>query len=177
MIHHSSFSYLFEKLEANTRANEINPVDAFRFELENRLVDKDSGKVRYSTRTEVLLPLIVSLDLATNKDAVAEFETIKKEVEAAGQKVPPEQVVRPKIPLLKCLDTFVADEYLDGFKSPVTGQLNGAVQRLRFKTFPDYLIVQAKVRFVANYDSGIVEIRRSEEEEGVGILESLKYIQ
>uniref|UniRef100_A0A914W0Z9 Ubiquitin carboxyl-terminal hydrolase n=1 Tax=Plectus sambesii TaxID=2011161 RepID=A0A914W0Z9_9BILA len=143
--------YLFEKLEANTAPDETNPVDAFRFELENRLVDSGSMKVRYSTRTEVILPLMVSLDLATNKDAVAEFEKRKAVVEAAGQTIPPEQTVRPKIPLLTCLETFVADERLDDFKSPVTGERSGAVQRLRFQTFPDYLIVQAK-RFTVSAD-------------------------
>ncbi len=60
------FRYLFEKISENVTGDESNPVDAFRFQLETRLCDNASGRVRYMQREEVVLPLMIAMDRATN---------------------------------------------------------------------------------------------------------------
>ena len=63
-----------------------------------------SKKVKYMSRVEDYLPLAIPMEEAINKEEVAAFNARKAEVEAKGDKLPPEEpVVRPKVPLEACL--------------------------------------------------------------------------
>lgn len=139
------FLDLIEQNESNMSIS--NPVGAFRFQIENRTVDNATGKVMYSDRREVLLPISIDLSLAINSNELATY-AIEKSTNV-GVEIP---IVRPRVPLLALLDALFADQHLDDFVSPVNGERAGADQRTRFKTFPDFLLLQAQVSIELKYD-------------------------
>jgi uncharacterized UBP type Zn finger protein len=53
--------HLFEKIDKNVEGN-INPVNSFRFQLVTRFEDASSGRVRYTTREELILSLPIPYD-------------------------------------------------------------------------------------------------------------------
>lgn len=57
------FSFFFQR---NTRGI-VNPADCLKFQVEERIQCSASKKVKYNNRTELILPLQISLDAATNK--------------------------------------------------------------------------------------------------------------
>lgn len=64
--------HLFTLLERNAK-NRENPGDCFKFKVEERFQCSTSKKVKYLTRSEVILPLSIPLDAAVNKDEVSMF--------------------------------------------------------------------------------------------------------
>ena len=59
-----------------------------------------SLQVKYMSRVEDYLPLSIPMDQAVNKAEVSAYQAKKAEVEAKGEKLPPDhQVVRPQVPL------------------------------------------------------------------------------
>ena len=155
------YQYLLEKLTtaefqgANERLmssgenpDEFLPTSAlFSYELEERLECQQSRKSRYMTRIENMLSLPIALDCATNKVLVEEYEERKnkrQKLATNGAKAEEEEPVKPIIPFQACLDSFSAEEQIDDFKSPVTQQKGIALKRCRFRTFPEYLVVQLR---------------------------------
>lgn len=63
------FLHLLSSIDKNQRLSvpNSNPVDAFRFQFEDRVECGGSGSVRYSKRDDFLLQLPVPMDLATNQ--------------------------------------------------------------------------------------------------------------
>ena len=61
--------YLLSEIDHSQRAHSgaPNPVDAFRFQLEERVECVMSGRVRYSTREDLILGLPVPMETATNR--------------------------------------------------------------------------------------------------------------
>jgi ubiquitin carboxyl-terminal hydrolase 5/13 len=116
--------HFFEKVDNNVPAP-LNPVDAFRFKLETRLVDESSGYVRYTEREDFVLPVQIPFDQA-------------EELVGSG----PQK--RKVIALDKCLETTFGDEMIEGFQSPVNERVGNAITRTMLKTFPDYLVLQMK---------------------------------
>jgi ubiquitin carboxyl-terminal hydrolase 5/13 len=129
--------HFFEKVDNNV-PGPINPVDAFRFKLETRLLDEASGYVRYSEREDVVLPVTIPNDQV-------------EELVGAG----PQN--RKVIALDKCLEATFGDEIIEGFQSPVTGKVGNAITRTMLKTFPDYLVLQMK-RFTYTLDGTIKKL-------------------
>lgn len=66
---------------------ELNPADALKFSIEDRVECSASGKVKYTQRDEWCLPLHIPLHMASNLAEVKEYETKLKEAEARGQKL------------------------------------------------------------------------------------------
>lgn len=64
-----------------------------------------------------MLPLNIPLEAAINKDEVTAYETRKAEAEAQGKRLPPEELVRPKIKLFSCLEAFTQSEIVEQFYS------------------------------------------------------------
>lgn len=82
------FLHLINMLERTQRTTSgENPTDCFKYQIEERLQCNQSKKVRYTTRTEYLLPLPIPLESAVNLDAVSAFNAKKQEIEAKGEKV------------------------------------------------------------------------------------------
>lgn len=137
------FSYFLELVERNCR-NEMNPADCLKFEVEERIRCTESGKVRYTKRTDWLLPLPVPLQCALNKQEVDAYESKKEELIKKGEKIDPETVVRSKIPLSACLEAFAGTELISDFFSTAVNKKVTVEKTTRLRTFPDYLMIQLK---------------------------------
>nr|XP_037284301.1 LOW QUALITY PROTEIN: ubiquitin carboxyl-terminal hydrolase 5-like [Rhipicephalus microplus] len=137
------FLYFLELVERNCR-NEVNPADCLKFELEERIRCTQSGKVRYTKRTDWLLPLPVPLHCALNKQEVDAYESKKEELLKNNERIDPETIVRSKIPLSACLETFAGTEHISDFFSTAVNKKVTVEKTTRLRTFPDYLMIQLK---------------------------------
>ncbi|KAK3106047.1 hypothetical protein FSP39_011642, partial [Pinctada imbricata] len=137
------YLHLLNILEKNTRGT-LNPSDSFKFKVEERVQCTQSGKVKYSNRPEYCLALPIPMEAATNKKEVEEYEKKKAELESQGQKIDPKELVRPRIPLLSCIESFAATESVDDFYSSAIKSKTTAKKSTRLSTFPDFLVIQLK---------------------------------
>ena len=64
----------------------------------------------YQFRTEDYLPLPIELEDSVNKEAVAEFEKLKKEREEKGERIDEKDKIRAVIPLDSCLARLCQEE-------------------------------------------------------------------
>ena len=81
-----------------------------------------TGMVRYVYRMEYCLPLTIPMEAATNLKEVAEYEKLKAEQKAKGEKLPSD-VVRPIIPPEACFEFFAGREVVDRFYSTGAGRI------------------------------------------------------
>lgn len=118
---HEFLGYLFDVLEKNARTAEKSsvpsPIDAFRFELEDRIECSRSHQVKYMKRAEFCLSVPISRDLAVNREAVAEFEKRKAELKEKGGHLEPGDIVRPEIRLEDCLRLLTQVDVVSDFYS------------------------------------------------------------
>uniref|UniRef100_A0A8R1TSN7 Ubiquitin carboxyl-terminal hydrolase n=1 Tax=Onchocerca volvulus TaxID=6282 RepID=A0A8R1TSN7_ONCVO len=105
------------------------PVDAVRFKLEQRLEDQATNRVRYSYSEEVVLSL--------NVPEKSAFKQSEQTVETGAP-------VRSTISFADCLSATFGRQEIADFRSPITNEVQGAIEQYRIATFPDYLIIQLK---------------------------------
>ncbi|XP_065842340.1 ubiquitin carboxyl-terminal hydrolase 5-like [Oscarella lobularis] len=122
----------------------VNPVDSFRFEVEERLECGSSGCVRYTSRSDTLWSLPVPLEAAINKEDVAAWEVKRKEMEAKKEQIKPDDIVRPIVHLSAAIAAFAQPETLTDFFSTAINAKTTATKTTHFATFPDYLMIQMK---------------------------------
>jgi len=129
----------------------------FKFEVEERFMCSESKHVRYSTAEQGMLSLNIDLSKATN------FADIEEQREAKRQKVEEKndeeddapkaekkdekEEILPDVPFDVCIGDWMT-EVVPDWRSPITGDTTGAEKRLRFKTFPEYLLIQMQRYFV-----------------------------
>ncbi|XP_019864761.2 ubiquitin carboxyl-terminal hydrolase 5 isoform X1 [Aethina tumida] len=130
-------------LERNTK-NRVNPGECFKFKVEERFQCGSTKKVKYLERSELILPLMIPLEAAINKEEVAAYEAKKAEAEVSGKRLEPESLVRPKIKFFSCLESFSESEVINNFYSSAAGQNVVARKTTRLATFPDYILIQLK---------------------------------
>lgn len=135
--------HLISVIERNSRG-QINPTEAFKFQIEDRVECLSSKKVKYSYRDEFVLPLMIPLDQATNLDEVRKYEEDKARAESEGCRLPDDALVRPKISLRACLDKFAEPEMVEQFYSTALNDKTVASKRTRMSTMPDYLFIHLK---------------------------------
>ncbi|XP_053566142.1 ubiquitin carboxyl-terminal hydrolase 13 [Bombina bombina] len=133
--------HLINLVERNSVGSE-NPIDVFRFLVEERTQCCQSRKVRYSQRVDYLMQLPVAMEAATNKDELIAYELKKREAETARRPVP--ELVRAKIPFSACLQAFSEPDNVDDFWSSALQAKSAGVKTSRFSSFPEYLVVQIK---------------------------------
>ncbi len=79
------------EVQTNGAVSAVNPLEAVRFEVEDRLVSTEAGtakrRVQQALRPENVLSLDVPLATAVNREQVAAFERRRTEAEARGQKL------------------------------------------------------------------------------------------
>lgn len=95
----------------------MNPAECFKFKVEERYECNSTKKVKYTDRPEYLLPLPIPMNAAVNEEEVAAYEARKKEAEDKGQKLPSDDLVRPRVKLSSCLETFLNLEVVEQFYS------------------------------------------------------------
>ncbi|XP_055713193.1 ubiquitin carboxyl-terminal hydrolase 5 [Phlebotomus papatasi] len=147
---HEFYLHLVTTLEKNSRG-QVNPADALKYTVEERLMCSASGKVRYSTRNEWSLPLQIPLHLATNIPEIRAYEEKLAEAKKKGEKVNPNEAVRPKIPFTACLNAFTSEEIIDQFYSTAIKDKTRARKITRLATMPDFLMIHFK-KFTLNDD-------------------------
>lgn len=139
-----------EHAAGNRLGGDLKSISEFEFEVEERIECDVSGKVRYKTSRENVLPLGVPVELATNAVEIAERE-LKRQKMGDGEKNEKEDAEksRPVVPFEACLSQFSADEKLTDYLSSATGKKGPAMKRTRFKTTPNVLAVQVRRYYVA----------------------------
>jgi len=139
------FLHIIDAIERNSK-NGLNPCDAFKFQVVERLECDSSKKVKYSQRSDYMLPLQIPKEAALNKSEVSEYEEKVRAIEAAGSKVNATELplVRPRIPFEACLRCFAEPEMIEGFYSSAIKTTTTATKTTRLASFPDYLVVQLK---------------------------------
>jgi ubiquitin carboxyl-terminal hydrolase 5/13 len=113
-----------------------NPVDAFRFVMEQRLQCVSCKKVRYRTDEQENIAITVPIRRIP-KDAQMEVtDNTGKDAEQAKEEFEP-------VSLKECLDIFTADEVVE-LTCGACGSKAGFLKRSMFKTFPTVLAVNAR---------------------------------
>ena len=139
------FLHLVTLMErAHKKSNTAAPISSLQFVAEDRTECGSSGQVRYKQRKEEYLPLAVepALEAATNLDQVAEYKAKKTELEAKGERISNEELVRAKIPVEAILSAFLGEETVEDFYSSAIRGKTTAKKTVRLATFPDYLFIQ-----------------------------------
>uniref|UniRef100_A0A7G3B230 Ubiquitin carboxyl-terminal hydrolase n=1 Tax=Lutzomyia longipalpis TaxID=7200 RepID=A0A7G3B230_LUTLO len=147
---HEFYLHLVTTLEKFSRG-QLNPADALKFSVEERVMCSASGKVRYSTRNEWSLPLQIPLHLAKNIPEIRAYEEKLAEAKKKGEKLDPNEAVRPQIPFAECLNAFTNEEIIDQFYSTAIKDKTKAKKITRLATMPDYLMIHFK-KFTLNDD-------------------------
>ncbi|XP_047138707.1 ubiquitin carboxyl-terminal hydrolase 5 isoform X1 [Hydra vulgaris] len=145
---HEFFLHLLNKVEDNL-STPLHKL--FSFQFEERLQCMQSNKVSYSRRTDMVLSLPVPLHAATNKDEFKKFDEKYKEAKQKKLYTEPNSIVRLKVPMSACLEAFIADDIIEGYYSSAVKANTVAKKKIRFATFPQYLVVQLK-KFTAGDD-------------------------
>eukprot|EP00058_Branchiostoma_floridae_P015769 XP_002601257.1 hypothetical protein BRAFLDRAFT_95034 [Branchiostoma floridae] len=117
---------------------------AKKVQAEERIQCVQSGKVRYKQRSDYLLSLPVPVELADNREELVVYETRKREKESKGEKMDPKELVRAKLSLQTCLDSWAEPESIQDFYSSALQARSVANKSTRFATFPNYLMVHLK---------------------------------
>ncbi|RZF34558.1 hypothetical protein LSTR_LSTR017566 [Laodelphax striatellus] len=130
-------------LQRNSR-HQLDPSEAFKFQVVDRFQCTASRQVKYTSRTEYCLPVPVPLEAAVNKAEVDTWTVVKAEAEAKGQKVDLSQQVRPHIKLSSCFDVFTQVETVEQFYSTALKDKTTAHKTTRLSTLPDYLFLHLK---------------------------------
>ncbi|KAK6059889.1 hypothetical protein COOONC_02457 [Cooperia oncophora] len=123
--------FLLDKISSNTPVEVHDPTFSLKFKMESRFEDIASSMVRYTDREETVLAVPVPKVAAIRAG------------EGEGQ--------RSTVALTDCLHALFEPETIEDFVSPITKERKGARTTIRFKTFPDFLFLQAQ-RFTMSPD-------------------------
>ncbi|KAG8364997.1 hypothetical protein BUALT_Bualt18G0057100 [Buddleja alternifolia] len=138
------FLHLIDQVERiNTGNPNFDPSRSFKFGIEERL-QCSSGKVAYNKRNDYILSLNIPLQKATNRKELEDFEKLKAEKDARGEKLSSDEIVRPRVPLMDCLDCFSAPEELHDFYSTALNAKTTAIKAAGLISFPDYLVLHMR---------------------------------
>ncbi|MFS7921077.1 putative ubiquitinyl hydrolase 1 [Helianthus anomalus] len=138
------FLHLIDQVERVNAGNpEADPARSFKFGIEERL-QCPSGKVAYNKRNDYTLSLNIPLEKATNKKELEEFHKLKAQKEAVGKDISSDEIVRPRVPLSDCLDSFSHPEEVQGFYSTALKARTTAIKTAGLTSFPDYLVLHMR---------------------------------
>nr|GFB66377.1 ubiquitin carboxyl-terminal hydrolase 14 [Tanacetum cinerariifolium] len=73
-------------------------------------------------------------------EELEEFHKLKAQKEAEGTKIESDEIVRPRVPLSDCLDSFSHPEEVQGFYSTALNARTTAIKTAGLTSFPDYLV-------------------------------------
>uniref|UniRef100_A0A8C2J4K2 Ubiquitin carboxyl-terminal hydrolase n=1 Tax=Cyprinus carpio TaxID=7962 RepID=A0A8C2J4K2_CYPCA len=133
--------HFINMVERNCRSG-LNPSEAFRFLVEEKIVCRQSQKAKYTQRVDYIVQLPVPMDQATNMEELQEAERRREEAESSG--APPSAAPRAQIPFAVCLAALSEPETLTDFWSSAVQAKTTATKITRFASFPDHLVIQIK---------------------------------
>ncbi|KAM9513461.1 ubiquitin carboxyl-terminal hydrolase 5 isoform 1-T1 [Salvelinus alpinus] len=133
--------HFINMVERNCRSG-VNPSEAFRFLVEERIVCQQSQKAKYTQRVDYILQLPVPMDQATNTEELQEAERRREEADSSG--APPPALVRACIPFTACMAALSEPETLTDFWSSAAQAKTTATKTTRFASFPDHMVIQVK---------------------------------
>ncbi|XP_058466029.1 ubiquitin carboxyl-terminal hydrolase 5 [Malaya genurostris] len=137
------FLHLVNTLQKHSR-HQVDPAEALKFCIEDRVECCSSGKVMYNRRDDWCLPLQIPLNQATNIADVKKYEDDLALAEKEGRRLDPDALVRPKIPLSACLDAFAQPEIVEQFYSTAINAKTTAKKTTKLATMPDFLMLHLK---------------------------------
>ena len=130
--------HLFKLITRSQHPGSLHdPVQSFRFVMEQRLQCLSCKKVRYRTDEQDNISIPVPIrPIPKAQDATKDGEKPKDEYES--------------VTLKECLDTFTAPETVE-LTCPACGSKDGFSKRSLFKTFPKFLAVNARRFALVNW--------------------------
>ncbi|KAF5949684.1 hypothetical protein HYC85_011677 [Camellia sinensis] len=138
------FLHFIDQVErANAGKPDLDPSKSFKFGIEERLACP-SGKVAYNRRNDYILSLSIPLHKAINKDELEAFHKSKAERDSEGKEVSTDQIVRPRVRLVDCLRSFIAEEEVHDFYSTELKAKVTATKAAGLTSFPDYLVLHMR---------------------------------
>jgi ubiquitin carboxyl-terminal hydrolase 5/13 len=140
MRQQDAFELLLHLLKLISRSQHVapqkDPVDAFRFAMEQRLQCIGCKRVRYRTDEQENISIPVPIRRIP-KDAQMEV------TDATGKETKQEKEEFESVSLKECLDIFTAEEMVE-LICGACGSKDGFLKRSMFKTFPAVLAVNAR---------------------------------
>ncbi|EAT89615.2 hypothetical protein SNOG_02884 [Parastagonospora nodorum SN15] len=140
MRQQDAFELLLHLLKLVSRTQHVaphkDPVDAFRFAMEQRLQCIGCKRVRYRSDEQENISIPVPIRRIP-KDAQMEV------TDAAGKDAEQEKEEFESVSLKECLDIFTAEEMVE-LTCSACGSKDGFLKRSMFKTFPTVLAVNAR---------------------------------
>uniref|UniRef100_A0A671T1G2 Ubiquitin carboxyl-terminal hydrolase n=1 Tax=Sinocyclocheilus anshuiensis TaxID=1608454 RepID=A0A671T1G2_9TELE len=133
--------HFINMVERNCRSG-MNPSEAFRFLVEEKIVCQQSQKAKYTQRVDYIVQLPVPMDQATNMEELQEAERRREEADSSG--APPPAAPRAQIPFAACFAALSEPETLTDFWSSAVQAKTTATKTTRFASFPDHLVIQIK---------------------------------
>ena len=138
MRQQDAFELLLHLLQLITRSHGVNaptnPVNVFKFTMEQRLQCKSCRKVRYREDESENITIPVPIQRVT--------KMADTDAEAKGEFLP--------VTFKECLDIFTAPEEVD-LTCSACGSKGGFTKRQTFKTFPDVLAVNCRRFALVNW--------------------------
>uniref|UniRef100_A0A8C7HSG9 Ubiquitin carboxyl-terminal hydrolase n=1 Tax=Oncorhynchus kisutch TaxID=8019 RepID=A0A8C7HSG9_ONCKI len=136
--------HFINMVERNCRSG-VNPSEAFRFLVEERIVCQQSQKAKYTQRVDYILQLPVPMDQATNTgEGLMGNEAERRREEADSSGAPAPAPVRACIPFTACMAALSEPETLTDFWSSAAQAKTTATKTTRFASFPDHMVIQVK---------------------------------
>eukprot|EP00916_Digyalum_oweni_P014472 GHVL01023725.1.p1 GENE.GHVL01023725.1~~GHVL01023725.1.p1 ORF type:complete len:600 (+),score=112.59 GHVL01023725.1:622-2421(+) len=105
------------------------------------------GKISYNNKIENTLRLPIPVEDALNINDVNEYQARKKQKTKNDEDDTP---IIPLVTLQMCLDAYLKDDYVSGYRLPDSNSITNAIKRIRLKTFPKYLFIQMKKFYCGN---------------------------
>jgi ubiquitin carboxyl-terminal hydrolase 5/13 len=145
MRQQDSFELLLYILKLISRSQHVaplkDPVDSFRFTMEQRLQCLNCKKVRYKIDEQENISVPVPIR-RIHKD------TVMDAVDSKGKETEKEEF--ESVTLKECLDTYTASEIVE-LTCPSCGSNDGFSKRSLFKTFPSVLAINARRFDIVNW--------------------------
>ncbi|CAB3407139.1 unnamed protein product [Caenorhabditis bovis] len=120
--------FLIERISNMNPEDVEDPTNKLRFEMWNRFEDLASHNVRYTHNEELILRLQIPQNI---------LEVLANKTEFSAES-------RVSIDMKMSLGAAFGAQFVEGYKSPITGEAKGATNKIQFKSFPDYLFVQVQ---------------------------------
>lgn len=153
MRQQDAFELLLHVLQLITRSNHPpslpNPVDAFKFVMEQRLQCLNCQKVRYRTDEMENISIPVPIRRIAQRDAVM-AESDSTADSNKGEKQQQKEEFEP-VTFKECLDVFTAPETVELTCPSCGNNSSGFSKRSLFKTFPTILAVNLRRFEIVNW--------------------------